>query len=199
METYIAALTQKLEKWSRLGVRRYSDGTMRIGRLTERAAEAYLHSLYGPLSADECEMLEEMVNQPIPRVLKQFYLSHNGCNLFRGSLVVFGLRRSYDRSDFDAMACNPFDLVVPAVTYKDKSPSGQGLCICTYQDKSPVFIEPDGKVVRTTHSDSHRLNRWSSFEHWIVSEVDRINRFFDASGYSSSPLSQTVPLPELTH
>ncbi|MEP9386637.1 SMI1/KNR4 family protein [Mesorhizobium sp. KR9-304] len=194
MESYIGGLEAKAEQWSGLGVWRYADGTARIGHLPKRGIEAYLHYWYGPLSEAEVEELERIAMQPIPESLKRFYLHHNGCNLFGGSIFVFGLRKSYDRADFDAMACNPFDLRIPAITNRKRSPSGQGLCICTYQDKSLVFIEPDETIARTPDNDSRTvLNEWASFEGWITSEFERISRYFDQSGNCTVPLLETVP------
>lgn len=194
MDTYIAALEAKTEQWSVLGEKHYTDGTARIGHLPKRGIETYLHYWYGPLSEAEVEELERIAMQPIPESLRRFYLHHNGCNLFRGSIVVFGLRRSYDRADLGAMACNPFDLGTPAVTNRKRSPSGHGLCICTYQDGSPVFVEPDETVVRTPDDNSRAvLNKWDSFESWITSEFERISRYFDQSGNYTVPLVETVP------
>ncbi|WP_425475459.1 SMI1/KNR4 family protein [Mesorhizobium quangtriensis] len=194
LASYIEDLKAKTGQWSSLGEKHYLDGTARIGHLSKHGSQAYLHNWYGPLSEAEVDELARIVMQPIPESLRHFYLHHNGCDLFRRSIVVFGFRKSYDRADFDTMACSPFDLVTPAVTRRNMSPSGQGLCICTYQDKSPVFIEPDGRVVRTPDDFSRSvLNEWSGFEAWMASEFARVGGYFDQSGRCTVPLSETAP------
>ncbi|WP_442580830.1 SMI1/KNR4 family protein [Mesorhizobium sp. ASY16-5R] len=189
-------LKQKAGKWSHLGERHLSDGTVLIGRMPKKGPGAYLHRFFGPLTDAEIDQLETQIRRSIPDRLRRFYKQANGVNCFDGSLFIFGMRRSWDRSEFDAMLCNPFDLFVPAITSTSRSPSGSGLCISRYGDGSSVFIEPDDSVVRAPEDSSRRvLNRWASFDHWISAEFDRISLFFDDPGLCSTDRENTVPAP----
>ena len=183
MPPYLEKLHELVERWSPLGVQEFEDGTRLIGRLPKKGSGAFLHRLFGPLSTDLIDSIEDSVGQSIPDKLREFFRYHNGCILFDQSIYVFGLRRSYDRSDFEAMACNPFDIVVPALVTLPKSPSGKGIAICNYEDGSSVLIEPDGEVVRLLDDPSGRVvSKWSNFGDWLVSEYQRIERFYDEAG-----------------
>ena len=172
MPPYLAKLHELIERWSHLGVQVFGDGTRLIGHLPERGIGAYLHRLFGPLSEELIDSVEDTLNQPLPADLRAFYSYHNGC-----------LRRSYDRSDFDAMACNPFDIVVPTLVNFSRSPSGEGIAICGYEDRSCALLEPNGEVVRVLGGVSEGVaNKWPSFGDWLVTEYERVEKLYDAAG-----------------
>lgn len=179
-----------LERWSSFGSTTYPDGTRLIGKVGKPDHPIYGHSLFGPLSAVEVECLETSIQLEFPDGLRQFYLRHNGCILFRGALPVYGLRRSYDRSDIQAMVCNPFELRIPALTLKAISPSQRGIALSRYRDETHVFIEPTSIVVRTNEA-GRVLNRWETFDRWLTTEAARMTGLF-------GPLGEMLVEPEMT-
>ena len=195
MAPYLSQLHNLVERWSPLGVRTFGDGTRLVGHLRERGVGAYLHRLFGPLSVEMIEKIEDDIRQPVDTSLREFYQHHNGCMFFGRSLFVFGLRRSYDRADFDAMACNPFDIVIPTITNMSRSPSGKGITVSEYEDQSIVLIEPDGKVLRMLSAPTDRVvNVWPDFPTWLFSEFERLLPFFDLQGnYSVDELDMVPP------
>jgi hypothetical protein len=193
MPPYLVELHRLIEKWSYLGVRSYGDGTKLVGHLSRLGVHAYLHRLFGPLTDDEVEAYENRIQQPLHPSLKEFYEHHNGCMLFGNFICVFGVRRSYDRADFDAMACNPFDGFVPTIVNRDKSLSGRGVVLCTYEDQSLIFLEPDGVVHRIFEGKPTPANVWGDLGDWLISEYVRLELLFDEEGVCQVAAVDTVP------
>lgn len=191
---YIDDVHAIVARWSNCGEQRLSDGTLLIGRIQSKGVGAYLHRLFSPLTPEEILNLTELVRAELPYQLAEFYKFHNGCNLFESNITVYGLRRSLDRSDFDAVLSNPFDLRVQSLTHRQDSPSGNGFCFSKYQDDTLIFIENDGSVVRCSEGrDSKILNAWPSFPVWLVSELERFGRFYDHRGETAYQEDEMVP------
>jgi len=192
---YIAALHRVVDRWRPAGVRSFADGTELIGNIASRSPNTFLHRLFAPLSEDEIEQLQQRIPMRLPESLRIFYRFHNGAGFF-DTISVYGLRRSWDRIDLDAMQCNPFDLFVPAVANRTLSPSGDGIAVSMYNDHSYVLVEPDGLVVRVpSQSAPVVLNRWPSFEAWLTSECDRLAPHFDENGDCDVNWRELVPTP----
>ncbi|MGE4245705.1 MAG: SMI1/KNR4 family protein [Parvibaculaceae bacterium] len=103
-------LRRLLERWNDRGVRNLPGGTILIAHSPEIAPEAYLHSLYPPLDEERIDLIEQEIQKPLPTSLRRFYGRHNGVFLFQDT-SIYGLRTSYQRSNFDAMLEQPFDIV----------------------------------------------------------------------------------------
>lgn len=194
---YIAALHDLVDRWRPAGVRSFADGTELIGNIASRSPNTFLHRLFAPLSEDEIDQLQQRIPMELPESLRIFYRFHNGAEFF-DTVSVYGLRRSWDRTDIDAMQCNPFDLFVPAVAYRRLSPSGDGVAVNMYDDHSYVLVEPDGSVVRVpSRSAPAVLNRWPSFEAWLTSECDRLAPHFDENGDCTAARLELAPMPRV--
>jgi hypothetical protein len=191
---YLETLHQMVGRWSHLGVSEFADGTRLVGHIPQKGSGAYLHRLFGPLQDDLIDSIEQRISQPVHRSLREFYHYHNGCILFSQAVFVYGLRSSYDRSDLDAMASSPFDIIVPAITHIAMSPSGRGTAVCKYEDSSIVFLEPDGAICRVLAGSYNKaVNRWSDLGSWLLSEFRRLEPFFDSTGVAMTPRIDTVP------
>lgn len=194
---YLEEIYDHLERWRPLGERRYGDGTLLLGWMPNLGVGAYLHRLFGPAAHEDVVRVEGVMQQEFPDCLKEFYQYHNGSDFFR-ELPIYGFRRSYDRADFDAMACNPFDILVPALVNRPMSPSGRGVKFSRYVDKSMCFAEPDGSIVRVSHASPHVVsNRWSSLDAWLVGEVKRLSKLYDDSGKCTVNIMDTLPPPDV--
>jgi len=191
---YSIILNNIIDRWVHLGEKRYPDGTRLVGHLERRGKGAYLHRVYGPLGGTTLLQSFHVPNVTIHESFYEFLSMHNGCNLFDGQLIVFGHRRSFDRSDVDAAACSPFDILTPAVTNLSKSPSKNGLMISRYYDRSVVFLEPSGMIF---HIDSNLtiINYWTGLREWLESEAARLNPYFDMRGHAKVDLAELLPRP----
>ena len=196
MLPYWPTIDASLQRHAHLGTRSFGDGTALIGHLPRLAPHAFLHRIFGPLSDTEIRQIEERLQMQVPPSLAEFYRHFNGVMLFDTAICVYGLRRSWDRADVDAMQCNPFDVYVPTLTYRSCSPSGHGIAISQYDDLSQVLVEPDGTVVRVRESPLHPgevLNRWGSLGDWLLSECRRVEDCIDRDGTFAYNPKETMP------
>lgn len=184
----IELISSEAQAWAHLGVREFSDGTKLVGKIP-KLKEGYLFRFYGPLSEAEIENLEaecfHLSGMRLPEEYSAFLHYCNGVNFFQNALFVGGARRSdlLDRADFDAMHCLPFDILMPALTDKDDSPSKTGFRISKYDDGSLIFIEQSGEVLRVKPaSEKCILNRWNTMGDWLFCEFKRLVPFFDQYG-----------------
>ncbi len=99
---------ETLKRWEPVGLIVMSDGARLIGRVPQVAELAYLHRVPAPLSSNEIDGLEKAIGVEFPRDIRVFYLAANGLSIYSDALNVYGLRRSYQRSDALAASSQPF-------------------------------------------------------------------------------------------
>lgn len=63
----------------------------------QNGAYAYLHRLYAGLSREEIIEIEDIVGQPIPPRLFNFYRETNGVRLFEGQVSLSGFVKNFNR------------------------------------------------------------------------------------------------------
>lgn len=186
-------LLSRVARWEHLGKRTFSDGTILIAPMPTRGSAAYLHRLYGPLSQDDISDIEERIGSVLPDEIVEFYKFHNGCSLFSGSIKLFGLVRTYRRSDLEAMERNPIDIVLPALDWRATHPSSS-IQIGAYLDGTRMLINNDGSVVRVPQIGPETvLNTWGGFWIWFLSEIDRISHLYGADGAEWADFEQLMP------
>ena len=186
-------LLGRVVRWGHLGRKTYSDGTILVAPMPLRGSAAYLHRLYGPLNLGDISSMEEKIGSVLPAEIVEFYEYHNGCSLFSGAIKVFGLRRGYSRSDADAMARNPIDLVAPALHRRAIDPAA-AIQVGAYLDGSRILINNDGSLVRVPQTGPDTvLSRWDGFWIWLLSEFDRISSLYDDQGAELADFEQIMP------
>jgi hypothetical protein len=173
-----------LSRWEALGVQAFPDGTRRIGHVPHVAPEAYLHSIPAGLTSSEIDQLENLIRRTFPFQVREFFLSANGLKAFSNSLGLFGYRQHYRRGDWSEAAAQPFHIDVPNIKAPPKGLDGSSVVVGYYDfDGSIVIVEADGTVLRCDSDDARQvLTKWTSFQEWLTSEIDRISLLFDPHG-----------------
>lgn len=187
-------LDEMIKRWGYLGTRKFPDGTWLVGHVKELGPDVYLHRIFGGLTDEEIDRIESWIDTPLHTSLRRFYRIHNGFDLFRSKLILYGLRRSFDRLSLTDILCNPYDILSVSRASRGLSPSGRGNIISEYTDKSLVFVEPTGEVVRIDRTHPRQsVNLWPSIEFWIESEVTRFSFLYDESGFALVDESEQLP------
>lgn len=167
-----------------------------IGRAFHVAPEAWLNSMYGPLTVSEIESIETSLSTEIPISYRNFLMNcSNGLNLMGTTMCLFGFRSLIGR---DMIASRqPFDLIT-LNKYKSERPRNatpEMFFIGGYDwDGSQVYITGDGKIHFCHPEDSKSLKEWDSLDGFIKSEIDRINFLFDEKGMEYNESIPTIPV-----
>lgn len=181
---YLESLHNLIGKWAYLGTREMSNGTALIGNTKNIHRDSFLHELYSPLNAIELRELEESIGKKIPQNLREFFLNHNGCNLFHNLTGIYGLKKAQSRTDPEIMLSFPYDIIIPNREYNRLSPSKNGVVIKRYIDGSIIFSEPDGSVLRLDDSINRNIiYKWDSIGDYLLNEYNRIQGFFNKNGH----------------
>lgn len=179
---YLNQIHSMTRRWSHLGTRELKNGTRLIGNTPKINKDSYLHELYNSLTNEEVESIEAKLDKKLPSGLKEFFLKHNGCNLFHSLTGIYGLKKFESRSDPEIAYSYPYDIITPNLEYRKFSPSRSGVLIKRYTDESLIFAEPDGCVIR--YSELRGLIKtWNGIGEYLVSECGRLEKFFDKDGY----------------
>ena len=138
-------LRTMVDSWMRLGEKNYSDGTRWIAHTPHRAPEAYLHQLFGPLDTKTIDDLQNQLKYHFPESLKHFFLLHNGLGLFCGFVDVYGLRRSWGRTNMLEIAQQPYSIMTPNVEARPYAAPDEVLFVGSLGDDYDLAgIYPDG-------------------------------------------------------
>ena len=181
-----------LDSYKVLGSRTLDNGTQLIGPAPHVAPEAWLHLVFPPLTPDQVGELESKIGIRFPDDLRAFFAITNGVGVFCDSLCVGGRRTSYVRQG-DAV-WQPFDIVNPNTKERPRFLHRDEIRLGSYKwDGSIICINPSGEVMRLPRSNRQVLNRWTSFNSWFVTEVQRLVQLFDDRGRLKHPELITTP------
>lgn len=87
-----------------------STGAILIEKAPHIAPEAWLNTLYPPLSKNDVQALEKELGMEIPIDYKKFLLDvSNGLDILVGTFCLDGLRRNYKRSTDESR--QPFSII----------------------------------------------------------------------------------------
>jgi SMI1 / KNR4 family (SUKH-1) len=174
--------------WSRLGEKRFPDGTRWIGHTPYRFPEAYLHQLYSPLDETNVIELEDQLERNLPQNFRRFLKIHNGANLFDCLVTVDGMRRSWNRTDFDVAAQQPFSILTKNIDERPKSAPPQMLFIGSLgDDRELVGMWPDGRVVQWDSKNAIDVgNTYDSVFGFLLAEAQKAEALFDDNGRRKS-------------
>ena len=176
-----------------LGGRELPDGTRLIGHVPHIGPEAYLHTVYAPLSDEELEVVEGQICRRLPSPLKAFYKCANGLYLFSGALSIDGLRREHSRTG-DA-ARQPFSIDTPNVMERPTGSDPAAVFFGGYDwDGSLLFMMPsEARVFRCERDVASILTTWPTLENMLVSEAARLASAFDGDGRQIDEDEPTTP------
>jgi len=183
-EDWLDVIRHALARWSDLGSIKFPDGCQLIGHVPHYAPEAYLHSIFRPLSEAELEIVERQIGKNLQPVLVSFLMRMNGLSIFSGAISLYGYRTSNKRSSILEMQCQPFDIIQYNLREKPKNLCSSDIAIGSYGDDcSKIIMCANQSIFRTERYDaSCVLNRWGDLQSWLTCEVERLTRIFDADG-----------------
>lgn len=181
-----------LKGYNYLGEQQLEDGSLLIARAPHIAPQAWLHSIYAPLTESEISEVEQRVGE-IPKVYKGFLKTSNGLGVFNTTLSLYGFRRNYKRQIPDVW--QPFDIVTPNTIEKPANAKGSVFIIGGYDwDGSRLYIDKlTGKVHLCDRDDAKSLYEWNSFGEMLLSEIKRLSTLFDKEGKEINPDDSTLP------
>lgn len=185
-------IEKKLSRWTLLGVKRTANGGQLIAPLRDCGPNAFLHKLLPPLSEVEIEEVEDQLYVQLSSQLAEFYRHSNGACFYNiefdidgykvlsNVFSVYGLRKIYRSGTIEDLLEQPFDVVLENEV-DGWAIANQAILVSKYSgDNSRVYINKTGSVVRVLEGSI--LSTWSSFDDWILDELDRLDQCFDTSG-----------------
>ncbi|WP_164783932.1 MULTISPECIES: SMI1/KNR4 family protein [unclassified Mesorhizobium] len=168
-----------VDGWKSLGYKTYPDGTEWVGHTPHRAPEAYLHQLYAPLGATGIEQMETELSDRLPDNFRCFLMLHNGIGLFANYLNIYGLRRSWSRTNLVEAGQQPFSILVPNVQRRPISAPDDVIFIGSLGDnRNLIGMNPDGSVFRW-ESD---VKSYSSVFAFLLEEANEEAALFNPDG-----------------
>ncbi len=104
-------LAKLIERYKSLGIKYVpATGATLIGRAPHIASEAWLNTLYDPITLTDIEDMEKSMGRTIPDPYRDFLLNcSNGLNIISTILCLFSSRKMRGRSI--TVSRQPFDLV----------------------------------------------------------------------------------------
>lgn len=181
--------------YENLGVKRYSNGTTKYGHVPEVAPQAYLITVFNPISTEELNALESSIGYAIPNEYSSFLMDFsNGLNLFITCFCLYGFVGKINRQI--GAAPQPFSLSLLNIYERPKNSKDTFFFIGGYDyDGSKLYIDKQtGEVHYCKKNDSASLYCWKNFEDMLSSEIKRLSSLFDDNGKIKIPYEKTLPI-----
>jgi uncharacterized protein YbaR (Trm112 family) len=174
-------LIDRLARWEHLGLMVYDSGTHAYGARSETRPRGWLHVVCCPLDKARLDAFaDENAFQKAFRYPDQL-LEFNGAYLFGLALCLYGLRLGKPKHGLDF----PYSMVTPNFESYDLTSRYDGLIIggANMKRRSYYYIETRrGEVLAIDRDTSDQVFAWPDYETFVTSEIDRLNRIFDADG-----------------
>ena len=182
-----------LKSYKHLGEKQLKNGTLLIGKAPHIAPEAYLHSIFKPLTENEIIETEKILKQTIPDDYKEFLRISNGLHIFNTTLSLYGRRTNNSRSIEDIQ---PFDLDIPNIYEKPKNADKNIFIIGSYDwDGSYLYVDKnDNSVHLCERENAKSLYKWNNFAEMLLSETNRLIKLFDKNGEEIDSSKSTLPV-----
>lgn len=177
-------LMDLIGSWRRLGSIKLDNGVERIGRLQSIGTEAYMHEIFPPLDNSRIDIIEDKLNIKLHQSLRDFFLLHNGLDLYRFQIAVYGLRTTYNRTTENVFLAQPFDLVSLNSLERPIKEKPELMFLGTIgDDRQEVTVFPDGSVARWEGMIGEKLiARFEDIFEFLVVEAESANRRVGADG-----------------
>jgi hypothetical protein len=158
------------------------DGTELFGRTPWRGTEAWHHLVFAPLSSDAIQSMEKLIEYELPIEVRNFYEGTNGLSLFSGSLAVYGLRRSYQRTDLALR--QPFDITIPNRHERIRTAPASAIFLATYsKDGSHIYLDGrSGVLHHCPRFSAESLRSWPDMATMLRSEISRMALYYAPDG-----------------
>jgi len=189
---YFQEVFQILKKAKSFGEDTARSGATLFGKVPHIGSEAWFHTLYLPLSEREIDELEGEMNVEFPESYREFLELTNGIRVFSNSLSIFGRRDSFSRSVEDRQ---PYSVVSENYNRPVGMPKKAVLIgFYPFRNGFYLYIECNsGKVIRCRKKEAKPLVVWDSFGQMLLSEVRRLEGFFDDIGRRRDQRAILVP------
>jgi hypothetical protein len=174
-------LTDRLARWEHLGLTVFDSGTRLYGARSEGKPLGWLHHVCCRLEKARLDAFAD--ENPFQKAFRypDQWEEFNGAYLFTRALCLYGPNRGKPQYASDW----PYDIVSHNVGYDDLTSRYDGLIIggANMGPKSNHYIETRrGEVLAIDQDTSDQVFAWPDYETFVTSEIDRLNRIFDADG-----------------
>ncbi|QBN19682.1 SMI1/KNR4 family protein [Flavobacterium nackdongense] len=186
---------KELYKYENLGIEKFENGTILIGKALHIAPLAWLNKIYPVLNEDDILLIENELKTEVPLDYKNFLINFsNGLNIFVATFSLYGLRKVLGRSV--EASRQPFSIFTPNSFERPENSKDHYFFIGGYNwDGSNLYIDKQtNKVHYCDRWDATSLFEWNSFDEMIVSEVKRITNLFDEKGVVLDENKYTTPI-----
>ena len=187
-------ITKLLFKFEEFGVEQTQNDTILIGKAPHLGPEAWLNTIYEPLSEFEIKHLEIVLNTEIPIQYKYFLRNFsNGLNVLCSTFSLYGLRKINGR-DLNSSR-QPYSIETPNIWERPNNSNESYFYIGGYNwDGSNLYINKENnKVYCCERYDSSPKFEWNSLNEMIYSEIIRIYNLFDTKGIELNEDISTLP------
>ena len=182
-------------RFSYLGTKTISqNGTTLIGPAPFIAPEAWLNSLYLPLSLDDISRIEKQLGKQIPKSYSEFLTSFsNGLNILCSTLSLFGVRYNYARNLIDCR--QPYSIIFYNIYEKPTNSNEDMFFIGGYNwDGSHLYINSSNEICYCSRYDANPLKKWPSLTIMLLSEIERLYSLCNEKGEQYDEQIPTIPI-----
>jgi hypothetical protein len=172
------------------------NGTLLIGKAPHIAPQAWLHTIYPPITNIQIQELELKLGNSIPKKYKTFLFNTNGLNVFNTTLNLFGYRSNYNRNVLDAK--QPFNILTPNINERPKNADENYFFIGFYDwDGSLIYIDSSTNKVHLSKRDNAKsLYQWNNFQEMIENEIERLIALHEKDGKEKNQEHSTLPIQQ---
>jgi hypothetical protein len=182
MAELLSIVLSRLTRWEPLGRRTSKSGATQIGRVPHVAPEAWLHSIFAPITAEEQLSILDRCPTYSGSGLHEVHGEFNGVNLFSGNFFLYGRRSNYFRSPDNVL---PWDLINANQEVRGRLAPGALLVGGSNALSSGIdFVEsPNRTITAVENRDWNKvLFEWPNLRDCILSELTRLSVLFDSQG-----------------
>lgn len=126
--------------------------------------------MHSPLREADVMGLQQSVGLRLPADLAGFLRRYNGMRLFRGGIVLYGLRRHY-RRDAEGILGHPFCIVTPNTRERPPFLGDEDWVAGTYKSKTLVVGWQGGVALVGRRGD--RLECWGTIAAFLADAIAR--------------------------
>ena len=187
LKTFNEKILKRLKRWSPLGEKTNKYGTEYIGHYDKDIPLAFLHELHKPGKTETILEAEQALRKRLPVQYKEFLELFNGAGFFNpAGINVFGVSKKEYFPEYEIrpwlfpsniVECNSqpwLKSLPPDALILGRNDGINADIICLTNDGSILEYDP--------LEPDNILPQWSSFDEWLVSEIENLNIEHDDSG-----------------
>lgn len=193
LEDVFSEFYYRLKKYDFLGTKETKFAKL-IARAPHLGREAWLHSVFKPITKKEVIELNNQLKFKLPEIYENFLVNCcNGFSIFGTTISLFGYRFNYIR-DLDNI-WQPFDIIKMNNVEKPLDATENHFFFGFYNwDGSKLYFETSTlRVYRCSRESVKPLNEWCCFEEMLLSEIKRLVELFDENGMEIDERRKTTP------